>query len=164
VVISCRHVGREDGEWLDAAQALLLEYGEFLGRGHICLGGLEHEIEILPGEYAGPSGALLLAQDDDGIAVGCVALRTITTIDGRTTGELKRMWVGNAFRALGAGQALLSSALDAAKDLGMKTLHLDTVPSMMPEAVKLYRRNGFVECPRYNGNLADYAQFFWRPL
>ena len=149
---------------LDATRALLLEYGEFLGRGHICLGGLEHEMEILPGEYAAPGGALLLALEDDDAAVGCVALRTITTIDGLSTGELKRMWVGSAFRGRGAGQALLSSALDAARNLGMKTIHLDTVPSRMPEAVKLYRRNGFVECPRYNENLADYAQFFWRPL
>lgn len=163
-MISCRHVGAEEWDLIVVVRELFLEYGEFLGRGHICLGGLEHEVEILPGEYSAPDGALLLAQEDDGTPVGCVALRTITTIDGRTTGELKRMWVRSAFRGRGAGQTLLSGALEAARNLGMKTMHLDTVPSMMPEAVKLYRRNGFVECPRYNGNLAEYAQFFWRTL
>jgi len=43
-------------------------------------------------------------------------------------------------------------------------MHLDTVPSQMAAAVKLYVRNGFVPCERYNTNLAHYAQFFCREL
>lgn len=163
-MISCRVVKRDDQDLLDAARGLLLEYGEFLGRGHICLGGLEREIESLPGEYAAPGGTLFLVLAEDGAAAGCLALRTITTIDGNTTGELRRIWVRPTYRGLGAGQLLVECALRTAKEMRLKTMHLDTVPSQMAAAVKLYVRNGFVPCERYNTNLEDYARFFYRTL
>lgn len=163
-MISCHRVGAEEPHLVDVVRELFLEYEEFLGAGHVCVAGFEREVESLPGEYGAPSGALLLAREDDEMPGGCLALRTITTIDGRTTGELKRMWVRNAFRRCGAGQLLVENALNVARGMGLRTVHLDTVPSVMPEAVKLYERNGFVECRRYNSNLAEYAQFFWRML
>jgi GNAT superfamily N-acetyltransferase len=74
------------------------------------------------------------------------------------------MWVRPAFRGRGVGQLLIENALDAARALGLKTVHLDTVPSMMQAAVDLYLRNGFIECERYNANSAPGARFFCREL
>jgi hypothetical protein len=38
---------------------------------------------------------------------------------------------------------------DAARDLGIRVLRLDT-NSALPEAIALYRKTGWVEIPRFN--------------
>ena len=162
--ITCHQVHAGDHDHLDRVRELFREYQDFLGAGHICTQEFDAEIASLPGDYARPGGALLLAVDSDGTPAGCVALRAITTINGIPTSELKRLWVRPDFRGHGVAQTLLTNTLDAARALGHKTIHLDTVPAHMQPAVKLYQRNGFVECPRYNKNLADYARFFSRAL
>ncbi len=163
-MISCHRVTLEERNRLDIVRELFLEYEQFLGAGHVCVANFSHELDTLPGEYASPGGVLLLAGEDDDTPAGCLGLRTITTADGKTTAELKRMWVLPSFRQRGVGQLLIDCALEAARESGLKTIHLDTVPSVMPAAVKLYRRNGFVECARYNSNLASNASFFCRDL
>jgi hypothetical protein len=60
---------------IDHARTLFREYERSLG---VDLAGTQNigdEIASLPGKYAPPQGALLLARSDASHAVGCVAVR-----------------------------------------------------------------------------------------
>ena len=154
-VISIRHVGREDVEGLASVRALLAEYIAFLletlGTEHVYLRHFEQELTRLPGEYASPTGALLLATCD-GIPAGCVSLHTIELADAQKVGEMRRMWVRPAFRGCSIGKALVRAAIDTTQIMGYSALYLDTVAEKMPAALRLYFSAGFEECPRYNNN------------
>lgn len=102
-----------------------------------CFEGFGRELQALPGEYAAPGGALLLALDA-GQPVGCAALRRIDA----ATGEMKRLYLRPAFRGSGAGRALAQAVIDAARGAGYIRLVLDTLPHM-GEAQALYRSLGF---------------------
>jgi GNAT superfamily N-acetyltransferase len=90
--------------------------------------------------YRRPRGRLLLARAD-GRTVGCVGVRRITG----DTAQLKRMYVRPRARGLSAGGALLRAAIDAAAELGVERLVLETKLPEMATAVALYRSAGFVE-------------------
>ncbi len=91
-----------------------------------------------------PRGVFLLAMSE-GLPVGCVGLKG----SGGASGEIKRLWVSRAARGLGVGRRLMNAAEKAGRELSMKTLRLDT-NSALPEAVRLYRCDGWREIPRFN--------------
>ncbi|MGU3663701.1 GNAT family N-acetyltransferase [Methylobacterium sp. A49B] len=91
-----------------------------------------------------PRGTFLLALAD-GLPVGCVGLKG----SGSPVAEIKRLWIDPAARGLGLGKRLMGEAEAAARDLGIRTLRLDT-NSALPEALALYRRSGWVEIDRFN--------------
>ncbi len=97
----------------------------------------EEELRTLPGKYAPPKGALLLATLDDAPA-GCVALRGIDD----TTCEMKRMFVHPHLHGTGVGRALANAVLDEARRLGYASMVLDT-SIRQAEAQALYRKLGF---------------------
>ena len=103
----------------------------------------EAEVTGLPGQYAPPDGALLLAWLD-GAAVGCGAVRRI---DERAC-EMKRMYVEDAGRGRGVGRALAEAVLAAARALGYTEMYLDTSIGQR-EAIGLYRSLGFVDVEPY---------------
>ena len=105
----------------------------------------ETELATLPGKYAAPSGALLIARDDQGVPLGCVALRAMGT-EGCC--EMKRLYVSPAARGLGLGRALFSAIFAEADRLGYREIRLDTLPTMT-EAIALYRKAGFEEIDPY---------------
>jgi GNAT superfamily N-acetyltransferase len=107
---------------------------------------IEYELEHLPDEYAPPSGAFFLA-DDDGSLLGCVGLRHFS--DG--IGEIKRLYTTPAARGRGVGRLLAESAIGAGKSLGYRRLVLDTLPSMK-EARSLYTSLGFKPTAAYRYN------------
>lgn len=110
----------------------------------------ETELAGLPGKYAPPQGALLLARNSSGVPVGCVALRPLDA----TMSEMKRLYVAPAGRGTGAGRALLDAVLDAARAAGYREIRLDTLPDMK-DAQALYLRNGFeVIAPYYDTPVA----------
>jgi ribosomal protein S18 acetylase RimI-like enzyme len=111
------------------------------------------ELSTLPGEYAPPEGALLLARVD-GEPGGCVALRRI---DG-STGELKRLFVRPSCRGLGLGRLLATEAIELARSRGYSALRLDTTPEMAA-ARALYRSLGFREIAAYRSNPVQGASF-----
>lgn len=101
----------------------------------------EAELAGLPGHYALPTGALLLAQSGSE-PVGCVALRQI---DAETC-EMKRMFVRPQHHGHGLGRALGDAIIACARDLRYRRMLLDT-SFRQAEALSLYRRMGFRDIP-----------------
>ncbi|MFL5253191.1 MAG: GNAT family N-acetyltransferase [Rhodopila sp.] len=129
-----------------AVAALLRAYADSL---EVDLGyqDFARELAGLPGKYAPPHGALLLARDALGQPAGCVALRPLD-VDGVC--EVKRLFVAPAGRGSGLGRALVEAVIAAAKRTGYREMRLDTLPSMQA-AQALYEAMGFVAtAPYYN--------------
>ena len=59
--------------------------------------------------------------------------------------ELKRLLIFPGARGQSLGRALTTRAIDAAKRDGYRKLKLDTIKTVMPSAMALYRALGFVE-------------------
>lgn len=105
----------------------------------------ETELAALPGKYAPPGGALLLARGADGAPLGCVAMRSMEPVG---CCEMKRLYVAPKARGLGLGKALVEAVLEAARHTGYRELRLDTLPEMT-DAQALYARLGFVRIAPY---------------
>lgn len=95
------------------------------------------ELNSLPGEFAPPAGALLVAEAD-GKVVGCVALRPLR--DGAC--EMKRMFVAPEHHGKGLGLLLGQAIIKEANSIGYHTMMLDTGPAQR-EAQSLYHKLGF---------------------
>jgi ribosomal protein S18 acetylase RimI-like enzyme len=143
---------------LAAARTLFEAYAASIG---IDLGyqGFAAELAGLPGKYAPPAGALLLARDTRSAAIGCVALRPLD----RDACEMKRLYVAPAGRGLGLGRALGEAVLAEAARIGYREIRLDTLPTMAA-AIGLYRRLGFREVAPYYDTPVAGTLFFARPL
>ncbi len=136
-------------ERVAAVRELMREYAGTLGV-DLCFQNFEAELAELPGEYAPPQGALLLALVD-GEPAGCVALRPLPDSDHVDACEMKRLFVRRAFRRFGLGRLLAERLIDLATQAGYRCMLLDTLDDM--EAARgLYASLGFVEIPPYYFN------------
>jgi len=140
-------------EHINAARTLFEEYAASLGFS-LCFQNFDQELANLPGDYAPPSGRLLLAIEDDQLA-GCIALRKLE----RGACEMKRLFVRPAHRATGLGRFLAASIIDEASKLGYTHMRLDTIPGKMDKAIALYQSIGFVEIEPYCKNPVEGAKF-----
>jgi ribosomal protein S18 acetylase RimI-like enzyme len=105
------------------------------------------EIEAMPGRYAPPSGALLLARGGAAIPVGCIGVRPMELAG---CCEMKRLFVVPQARGTGIGRRLVQAAVAVAEAIGYREMRLDTLPSMAG-AQALYRKLGFAVIePYYN--------------
>ncbi|HEY3049941.1 MAG TPA: GNAT family N-acetyltransferase [Polaromonas sp.] len=136
-------------ELLEATRQIFSDYAEQLGI-DLCFQNFEAELADLPGSYAPPQGALLLALVDGEVA-GCCALRALDTVDYPNASEMKRLFVRKAFRRFGLGRQLAEAALDAARVAGYHSVLLDTLDDM-ESARALYAELGFAEIPPYYHN------------
>jgi putative acetyltransferase len=134
---------------LKATRDIFVEYARDLGV-DLCFQNFEAELADLPGDYAAPEGALLLATVDGEVA-GCCALRGLDACDYPNASEMKRLFVRKPFRRFGLGRQLAEAVLDAARVAGYHSVLLDTLDDM--EAARaLYTELGFVEIPPYYHN------------
>ncbi len=134
---------------LDITRVLFREYAASLTV-DLCFQNFESELTDLPGDYAAPGGALLVALVD-GQPAGCGALRGLPDADYPNACEMKRLFVRRAFRRFGLGRLLTQQLMDLAMRAGYSTLLLDTLDDM--EAARgLYTSLGFEEIPPYYFN------------
>ena len=145
----------ESPEHIASARELFLEYAQSLGFS-LCFQSFDEELATLPGKYAPPMGALLLAYVD-GEAAGCVALRPLDK-DERAC-EMKRLYVRPDFRRHHLGRALVDRVIEEARRIGYTRMRLDTVADRMREAVALYRTLGFRETAPYTNNPMPHTLF-----
>jgi len=103
------------------------------------------ELAYLPGKYAPPAGALFIALNNDGVPLGCVALRPMAE---PSICEMKRLYISPEGRGLGLGKRLVIKVLNEAKQIGYRKMRLDTLPRMQ-SAVTLYEKLGFVKIDPY---------------
>ncbi len=134
---------------IESARGLLREYADGLAI-DLCFQKFEAEIASLPGEYAAPSGRLLLAYVGHSLA-GCGALRALPQAAYANACEMKRLYVRPAFRRFRLGRALAEALLDEARRAGYSVMLLDTLDEM-ESARSLYATLGFEEVAPYYFN------------
>lgn len=135
------------------AKQLIKEYVVWLGF-DLSFQNFDSEINDLRSMYFKPTGGLLIATVN-GEAAGVAGIRHYQDHEC----ELKRMFVKEAFRNMGIGQALLTRSIVLAKELGYTLIKLDTA-DFMKSAVKLYQSHGFVEIGAYRHNPQQDARYF----
>lgn len=130
------------------------------------------ELKGLPGKYAPPTGALLIAVDAATDAVlGCIALRPLRLepvyLASRPTGlrycELKRLFVYPEARGRQVARTLLAEALKCAQAEGYDEMLLDTL-SRMTAAIRLYESQGFEPTEAYYSSPLEGTLYFAKRL
>lgn len=92
-----------------------------------------------------PKGRLYLARDAQGSLIGMGSLKRL----GATgKGELKRLFVRPEARGTGLGRRLVQCRIDAAREMGINELLVDTLKANV-EMRGLYHAMGFKEIERY---------------
>ena len=132
-----------------AAAQLFREYADSLDW-DLAFQNFDDELAQLPGDYAAPRGALLLAYVEGALA-GCCALRPLDNADTPNAAEMKRLYVRKAFRGFGLGRQLTEAILDAARQAGYASVLLDTLDDM-EAARNLYTDLGFQSIEPYYHN------------
>lgn len=151
-----RFVTPETPDELNALRVILREYADAL-QVDLCFQDFDAELASLPGEYAAPRGALLMAWLDDEL-VGCCALRALDTVDYPNACEMKRLYVRKGFRRTGVGRQLTEAILDRARLAAYDCVLLDTLDAM-ESARALYQELGFREIPPYYHNPIEGAHY-----
>lgn len=138
-----------DAADIEAIAGLFREYAGSLGFS-LDYQDFETELAGLPGKYAPPEGALLLATVD-GAAAGAVALRQLEP----GICEMKRLYVRPHHRGerlkdgQSIGRSLAHRIVETGRNAGYRRLRLDTIGDRMEAAIKLYRTMGFTEIAPY---------------
>ena len=134
--------------FLDYAHSLPIDLG---------FQGFEDELAQLPGDYARPLGAVLLAMVEGEVA-GCCAMRPLTDSDYPNACEMKRLYVRPEYRRLGLGRQLAQAIVDEGRRAGYSAMLLDTLDEM-EAARELYAELGFTEVPPYYFNPVPGAHY-----
>lgn len=143
-------------EELNTLRSMLREYAQAL-QIDLCFQSFEAELAELPGEYAAPRGALLMATVGEQLA-GCCALRPLDAADYPNACEMKRLYVRPGLRRTGVGRQLAEAILDRARMAGYACVLLDTLNDM-ESARALYQDLGFEEIAPYYHNPIEGAHY-----
>jgi carbonic anhydrase len=146
-------VPAESATQIKLVRELLLEYWKSRNLSFAVF-NFDRELASLPGEYAPPSGRLLLASCN-GEAAGCVALRQLEP----SICEMKRLYLRDKFRGRGFGRTLAVSIIAEAREMGYRKMRLDTIGPSMREAVALYQQLRFQEIAPYRNNPLEGARY-----
>jgi putative acetyltransferase len=91
--------------------------------------------------------------------VGGAGIAQLDNFEGNIC-ELQKMYFLPIARGKGLGSRLISVCLDKAKELGFESCYLETLP-YMKDAVKLYKKYGFLSLEKPMGNTCHYACNVW---
>jgi GNAT superfamily N-acetyltransferase len=144
-MLSIHPVSPADAASLESVRALLRDYAAFLEAGSSAcfhFAQLDTELRTLPDPYTLHNGEVLLATLDAQPA-GCIAYRQ--SKESPDSCEIKRLFVSPFFRGTGVGDTLITTLLVRAAARGYLRAHLDTEPTLMRSANRLYRTHGFTE-------------------
>ena len=136
---------------------MLQEYVEWIGL-DLAFQEIDAELSGLPGDYAPPRGALLVANEHSRY-FGMIAVRPI---EG-TIAEMKRLYVRPDARGRGLARQLIARICEQARALGYTEIRLDTLP-MMGDAQALYEGLGFTDIPPYYETPIAGTRFMTRKL
>jgi ribosomal protein S18 acetylase RimI-like enzyme len=117
------------------------------------------DIEQLPGRYAAPGGAAVLATAGDTLA-GCGALAA-TAFDG--IAEIKRVYIREGFRRQGLALQITQDLISRAALAGYQTAAICTWPHNA-QALSLYRQLGFAPIPSFREASKAHLIFLGLPL
>lgn len=131
-------------QW-DEARRLVREYAASLDV-DLSFQNFAHELQHIDTEYAALNGAFILAEDE-GQYVACIGLRQFAP----GIGEIKRLYVAPSARGRGLGRVLVERIIAVAREIGYRSLLLDTLP-FMKEAQSLYLSLGFKPTTAYRFN------------
>ncbi len=134
--VSMKVIRAQTPTQIEEVRRLFREYETFLGV-DLCFQNFEEELAGLPGKYAPPRGAILIATDGHEVA-GCVALRKLEA----EVCEMKRLFVRPEYKGQGLGRILAERIIDEATQLGYSLMWLDTL-ARLKEAMRLYESLGF---------------------
>ncbi len=98
------------------------------------------EVDWMHRAYDAPRSAYFVVTQDGVVTGGC----GVAPLEGGDAGtcELRKMYFLPAARGLGAGAAMMSRCLQAARGFGFERCYLETLEGM-DAAMKLYARSGF---------------------
>ncbi len=128
-----------------AGAEIFKAYARFLGF-DLEFQGFTKELATLQDMYGPPNGCLLLAKEG-ACPIGAVGLREFAP----GVAEMKRMFVLERHQGKGAGKQLMESFLAKARELGYRSIKLDSIRTL-DKALGLYRQFGFVEIEPYRYN------------
>ena len=141
IVFTPAHVDSGDGATL--AQALREEIS-------VMYDGLDLDGDSMPragaAELSPPGGAFVVGYHND-LPACCGGVKRL---DDRRC-EIKKMYVVPRLRGRGVARALLTELEDVGRRLGYVTARLDTGPKQH-SARGLYKSEGYLEVPDFNGN------------
>lgn len=98
------------------------------------------EVDWMSRAYAEPRHAYFVVERD-GVVLGGGGIAPLAGGDGETC-ELRKMYFLREARGIGAGTALMTRCLDAARDAGFSQCYLETLTGM-DAAQRLYERSSF---------------------
>ena len=98
------------------------------------------EVDWMSRAYAEPRHAYFVVERD-GRVIGGAGVAPLAGDDGGTC-ELRKMYFLPEARGIGAGAAMMSTCLEAARGIGFRQCYLETLTGM-DAAMRLYERSGF---------------------
>jgi GNAT superfamily N-acetyltransferase len=100
--------------------------------------GTDADIADIEANYLAPGGVFECIEDEAGNLLGTFGLFRLS----ETEVELRKMYLAPSARGKGLGRRALTRATERARDLGYRTLSLETA-SVLKEAIALYEKFGF---------------------
>ncbi|CAA22197.1 N-acetyltransferase [Schizosaccharomyces pombe] len=132
---------------LDDFKMLVQEYLQEFGM-DLTFQNVDDELANPMRKYGPPHGIMLVARDEHGTALGCVAVHPF---GGPGCCEMKRLYVRPESRGLKLGVLLVKEIIQYSEKLGYSSMVLDTLDTLLP-AVRLYKSFGFKTTEPYYHN------------
>lgn len=109
--------------------------------------GVLSEMDDVQGNYFGNGGTFLVIRDGDRI-IGTGAIRCMEV----GVCELKRLWLLAEYHGQGLGYRMMQELFAFARGKKYKLMRLQTDNVVQTRAIVFYRKLGFYEIPRYEGD------------